>query len=237
MSAQCVILNSSHEPLSLIDIPRAVRLWLEGRVVILEVHEGQSLRTVSQTFPAPRTVVRKTYLKTGPKYYGEAVLNNRNLQVRDDYACRYCGRTHQDLRAGEQLTRDHVQPQSKGGTDTWDNVVTACSQCNHKKDDLTPEEIQQRVRETETALLEILPAPEAVDETFREAYTAAYQAWDWSAVLELLPATASKRKQLVHLTREWEVWRRFLIPTPQKVPTVFEIMCQRRKHNRRRKRR
>ena len=32
-----------------------------------------------------------------------------------------------------ELTRDHVVPISKGGTDVWDNVVAACKRCNHFK--------------------------------------------------------------------------------------------------------
>ena len=33
------------------------------------------------------------------------------------------------------LTYDHVVPVSKGGRNTWDNVVTCCTYCNSKKGD------------------------------------------------------------------------------------------------------
>jgi hypothetical protein len=63
-------------------------------------------------------------------------LCNRTLFRRDDHRCLYCGR--QCSRA--ELTRDHVLPTSRGGTDRWENVVAACRRCNWQKDNRTPEE-------------------------------------------------------------------------------------------------
>ena len=56
-------------------------------------------------------------------------LTNRALFGRDRNTCMYCGNRFND----GDLTRDHVQPVSKGGRDTWDNVVAACKRCNHFK--------------------------------------------------------------------------------------------------------
>ncbi len=63
-------------------------------------------------------------------------LCNRTLFKRDDYRCMYCA--NQLGRAN--LTRDHVLPLSRGGTDRWENVVAACKRCNFRKDNRTPEE-------------------------------------------------------------------------------------------------
>jgi hypothetical protein len=63
-------------------------------------------------------------------------LCNRTLFRRDDHRCLYCG--SQFSRA--ELTRDHVLPISRGGTDQWENVVAACKRCNWLKDCQTPEE-------------------------------------------------------------------------------------------------
>ncbi len=62
-------------------------------------------------------------------------LNNRELFHRDRSLCAYCG----DIFSGAKLTRDHIVPFSRGGRDTWMNVVTACRHCNEKKSDRTPE--------------------------------------------------------------------------------------------------
>ena len=62
-------------------------------------------------------------------------LNNRELFHRDRQICAYCAKSF----PGARLTRDHIKPFSKGGRDTWMNVVTACRSCNERKSDRTPE--------------------------------------------------------------------------------------------------
>ncbi len=63
-------------------------------------------------------------------------LSNRELFRRDRQMCAYCGDSFHFLR----LTRDHINPVSRGGLDTWMNVVTACRHCNGVKRNRTPEE-------------------------------------------------------------------------------------------------
>jgi hypothetical protein len=55
--------------------------------------------------------------------------NRLKVFERDEYKCRYCNK---------QLTRfnatlDHVQPVSKGGDNSFDNLVTACLHCNSQR--------------------------------------------------------------------------------------------------------
>jgi len=70
---------------------------------------------------APRIVVR---------------LTRRNLMLRDEHQCQYCGRRpgHRDLNL------DHVMPRSRGGKDSWENLVVSCRTCNLRKGRRTPEE-------------------------------------------------------------------------------------------------
>ena len=72
-------------------------------------------------------------------------LENRFLFRRDKNLCLYCGG-----RFGvSALSRDHVIPLSRGGTDSWTNVVTSCRRCNNRKAD----------REPEAAGMELLAVP------------------------------------------------------------------------------
>ncbi|WP_163454405.1 HNH endonuclease, partial [Escherichia coli] len=48
----------------------------------------------------------------------------------------YCG--HSCL--PEDLTREHIQPTSRGGQDSWMNCITACRPCNGRKGNRLPEE-------------------------------------------------------------------------------------------------
>ena len=57
------------------------------------------------------------------------VLNRKNLFERDHYTCQYCGKRMKS----ELLTIDHVIPRSRGGKNTWENLVLACIGCNKRK--------------------------------------------------------------------------------------------------------
>lgn len=63
-------------------------------------------------------------------------LNNPSLFARDQNLCMYCGKSF----SRQVLTRDHVVPQSRGGKDIWENVVTACFHCNSRKGARTPQQ-------------------------------------------------------------------------------------------------
>jgi HNH endonuclease len=61
---------------------------------------------------------------------------NHKLFKRDRCVCAYCGGLFDE----EKLEREHVVPLSRGGTDTWMNVVSACRSCNQLKGAKTPDE-------------------------------------------------------------------------------------------------
>jgi len=50
----------------------------------------------------------------------------REIKQKWEHKCAYCGST-------ENLTIDHIVPQSKGGIDFTKNVVCACHDCNQSK--------------------------------------------------------------------------------------------------------
>lgn len=66
----------------------------------------------------------------------EVRFSRHSIFERDRNTCQYCGKRH----SKNQLTIDHVVPQSRGGDDSWENVVVACLDCNVKKGSRTPEE-------------------------------------------------------------------------------------------------
>jgi hypothetical protein len=68
-------------------------------------------------------------------------LSNRELFHRDRHVCAYCG----GVFSSSRLTRDHIIPFSRGGRDTWMNVVTACRACNERKSDRTPEQARMEL--------------------------------------------------------------------------------------------
>ncbi len=75
-------------------------------------------------------------------------FNRFNLYLRDGFSCQYCGEEGRiaGFREGAALTLDHVTPKSRGGHLTWLNTVAACSSCNLKKADKTPQEAGMPLR-------------------------------------------------------------------------------------------
>lgn len=72
---------------------------------------------------------------------GTPALTNARLFRRDGYMCLYCGA----VLSRSLLTRDHIEPASLGGKDTWENVATACRPCNQRKDNLRLDETGLRL--------------------------------------------------------------------------------------------
>jgi len=142
-NTRCVILNASYEPLSIVSAKRGLILVIEGKAFITEQHPNGVVRSVTKKFPLPTQIVLKEYVKSRPAYRVPAQLTQKNLFIRDNYTCQYCGRQKRDLKDSEYLTRDHVVPTRRGGKDEWNNVVTACNACNNKKADYTLNEAKE----------------------------------------------------------------------------------------------
>jgi hypothetical protein len=66
-------------------------------------------------------------------------LSRREIFSRDRYLCQYCGKQTRDL------TLDHVLPRHRGGRHEWENLVSACKTCNHRKAGRTPHEANMRL--------------------------------------------------------------------------------------------
>ena len=77
-----------------------------------------------------------------PTKHGKVALSNRTLFGRDRHICAYCG---DHFANSNNLSCDHVVPKSRGGTNTWMNVVTACRPCNSKKDSSTLKEARMEL--------------------------------------------------------------------------------------------
>lgn len=127
---QVIVLSRDYMPLMHCDIRRAmVLLYLNKAEIVKE--SGQFLKTVSEQYPVPRVI--RLLGKLRKHFTPQIAYSRKNVHTRDQHICQYCG-------AQSKLTLDHVLPTSRGGASSWENVVTACSPCNAKKGNKTPEE-------------------------------------------------------------------------------------------------
>lgn len=139
MIVGCLALNASFEPLTMVPLRRALRLVIDGKAEIVEADPERVVRSERLTLPRP-VVIRLTRFIHVPRRFRRQVTNTF-LFARDRYRCQYCGRFQIELKPRESLTRDHLIPISRGGTNDWTNVVTACSPCNTRKANCLPSEI------------------------------------------------------------------------------------------------
>ena len=91
------------------------------------------VRSVKLEIQAPR-VIRLYRYDRPPRQ--RLRFSRRSVLVRDGHCCQYCGNHYPST----QLSLDHVIPRSRGGENTWENIVCACLGCNVKKGGRTPQE-------------------------------------------------------------------------------------------------
>jgi 5-methylcytosine-specific restriction endonuclease McrA len=104
----------------------------------LNLRNDEVIKTPHFSFRRPEVIVLSGYHGNG---IGKSVsdkpkFSRRNIYLRDDRKCQYCGKTY----GIKELNLDHILPKSKGGTMTWHNIVLSCVACNDKKRDRTPEQ-------------------------------------------------------------------------------------------------
>jgi 5-methylcytosine-specific restriction endonuclease McrA len=136
-----LVLNANFEPLNVCTIRRAMGLLFSDKARMLLNGRGE-IHTAHTTFPAP-SVIRLDRMIKRPR--PKVKLNKQEVFRRDSYTCQYCGRS------GGELTLDHVVPRHLGGTHSWENLVTACRTCNHKKGGRRIENAGMRLRHRPTA--------------------------------------------------------------------------------------
>ena len=118
-----LVLNSSYEPLNITSWKRAIVLLLKEKAQILS-----------------NCVIRLLdYLKISLSKIMSHRPSKTMIYKRDSNSCQYCGSTR-------NLTIDHIIPKCRGGEDTWENLVVACSSCNTKKGNTLLEQTGMKLR-------------------------------------------------------------------------------------------
>ena len=136
LNGNVLILNQDYQPLSVCNVRRSLLLLFLEKAEMLHNRPDYKIRTVSSEFDFPSVIRLRKYARIPFK---NIVLTRKNVMKRDGNRCQYCG-------SSSDLTIDHVIPKSRNGKDTWDNLVTACNKCNHKKGNKTPSEAGMKLK-------------------------------------------------------------------------------------------
>lgn len=136
VNAAVLVLNQNYEPLNICNTRRALVLVIDGKAEVLEEYAA-GVSSATRVFPSP-SVIRLIYMIRRPR--PRVKLTRREVFIRDNYTCQYCGRQSGDL------TIDHIVPRHRGGSHTWENLVSACKACNHRKGGKSLQEARMLLR-------------------------------------------------------------------------------------------
>ena len=126
------LLNASYEPLATVTFQKAVKMLFREVAIVEEAHGDKMIGP--HPWPKVIRLVRYVVMKW---MYQPSGWSRKGVLVRDRHRCAYCG--------GTATTIDHVLPESRGGGWSWHNNVAACSPCNGRKGNRTPEEAGMRM--------------------------------------------------------------------------------------------
>lgn len=131
-----LVLNAGYEPLAVVSFKRALVLVMNGKATIVASDDEHPVFALHGAYDRPAVILLRRYVRLP---HGRSVpVSRRGVLRRDGQRCGYCG--------GTATTIDHVQPRSRGGADSWENLVACCLRCNNKKGDRTPQEMGWTLR-------------------------------------------------------------------------------------------
>ncbi|MBF4635567.1 HNH endonuclease [Agreia pratensis] len=133
-----LVLNAGYEPLGVVSFKRAIVLVMNEKATIIESDEEHPVWATSGLFDRPSVIILTRYVRIPSTRL--MPVSRRGVLRRDGMRCLYCG--------GSATTIDHVMPKSRGGKDTWENLVACCLRCNNIKSDRTPAEMGWTLRAT-----------------------------------------------------------------------------------------
>ncbi|MBF6441545.1 HNH endonuclease [Nocardia farcinica] len=135
-----LVVNASYEALTEVTADRAVVLLIGGIAESIADREPYlPIRSQRLEIPLPQTIRLRHYvfLEHAAVVHDDSRATLAGVLRRDGNRCGYC--------AGWAHTVDHIRPRSRGGPNTWDNLVACCAPCNTRKADRTPEEAGMRL--------------------------------------------------------------------------------------------
>jgi 5-methylcytosine-specific restriction endonuclease McrA len=131
-------LDRSYQPVGKISWQRAVTLFFQGKVEVVEEYEDREVRAVTFAIKMPSVVRFLRMLRSRRK---AIKFSRENVYTRDQGRCQYCS----NKVPRHEATYDHVVPRAQGGRTNWENIVIACIPCNQHKGGRRPEQAKMKL--------------------------------------------------------------------------------------------
>lgn len=139
MTRDVLLLNASEEVISVIDWQKAINLLFSGKATKpYNYSHCYSIKTTKGVFELPAAIMLVNYVRIPFRKVG---LSKKNIIKRDNNICQYCS----CKLSSKNSTVDHVLPKSRGGINSWTNLVASCHPCNLRKGNRTPSEANMKL--------------------------------------------------------------------------------------------
>lgn len=154
-----LLLNSQFVPLGVVSVKKSASLVFREKAEIIEIEKDGNYLIMnvknwleySEEMKNKWDEINRPYFSSLYKTFGcpfaiklndfqrilsKVKLTRKNIFIRDEYTCAYCG----EKLNPNYLSVDHIIPKSRGGRNTWENLITSCIRCNSLKNNRTPKE-------------------------------------------------------------------------------------------------
>ena len=131
-----LVLNAGYEPLAVVSFKRALVLVMNEKATVIAADAEHPVWGSHGVWDRPSVIILRRYVRIPS---GRSIpVSRRGVLRRDNSRCGYC--------AGSATTIDHIMPRSRGGKDSWENLVACCLKCNNLKGVRTPQEMNWSLR-------------------------------------------------------------------------------------------
>lgn len=149
--------DASAKPIGLVPIKHVVARLAAATIDSEESEVQVLLEDKTRLYRSKHLEIKAPLIAMFPSYIeltkNEATfVSRRVLFARDGWSCQYCGFEAHPRHGMKELTLDHVKParlfNSRGEATTWENVTTACRECNTKKGGKLPRDCKMMPKRT-----------------------------------------------------------------------------------------
>ena len=158
-----LVLNSDYTPINVTSLVRGFILVDKGKAEVLKSGEIPII-SGDKEYVRPLIIRLLSYVRFRIK---SLRINRQRIFKRDNFKCAYCN-------SQKNLTIDHILPKSRGGDNSWINLITCCRNCNRYKDNKTPEEagLKLKIKPYEPSIFSdvINPNISQIWEEFKQTY-------------------------------------------------------------------
>lgn len=136
LSQPVLVLNSCFIPITVKPVKKAICMVYLKKAQVLKSSSDDFIKSEKLDIPIPHVILLSNFYLLPKK---KIRVTRQTIFSRDNFTCVYCNKKV----ASNKLTLDHIIPKSRWNEITknkkqsdfhsWENVVTACKECNSKK--------------------------------------------------------------------------------------------------------